>query len=84
MKRMSRDASVHEETVKRAGEIVAEVEAGIRRARAATTTRKRRAVTTKVIRVDRAVMTAAKGIVGDAANHYSRIEIRSASEVVVR
>jgi hypothetical protein len=70
---MSRDASLHEKTVQKAAAIDQP-----RRRRAAPT---RRAVTTRVVKVDRRVMATARRLAG---GDMTRIEIRNSQEVIVR
>lgn len=75
MKKMSKDASLHEHAVKK---VAADAVNLPKRERAKPT---RRAVTTHTVTVDKRVMAVARRL---AKGDMTRIEIRNAEEVVVR
>lgn len=72
---MSRDATLHEHTVKKVAADAVDIP---KRRRAAPT---RRAVTTHTVTVDKRVMAVARRL---AKGDMTRIEIRNAEEVIVR
>jgi len=75
VKKMTRDASLHEKAVQK---VAADAVHLPKRTRAKTT---RRAITTHTVKVDQRVMAVARRL---AKGDMTRIEIRSAEEVIVR